>query len=348
MTDRLRQEIILCDVRVAGSFRYRDLFQLEPIYPDAPTIEWAIGHYPCLLEYKYSVPDISETKLNPALPKLVIDPILDNDHSRKIRKDLLLILSTLSKWRLFQYSTNPLNQQWFVSIPRNTDDHQADRTPFWGTGGYHYKGASVRMIDDFSPADSTLIKLRDSREYYGTETPRQYVIGETPNEFELPDRIRQFLDSYLSCSDERKAAFRASSLLFDQGIQLFYEAPSLAFAACVSSLETLVAFDYRNEQDLSCQECGQKVFHVRQKFLKFIKQYGDPSLEARKVADRVYERRSKILHTGQLFLSETTASGIEDEIDWLPDDQARRDVIRFFRVCMVNWLTANPSTTGAL
>ena len=100
---RARQEIVVSEIRVTGIFKYKDIFQMRPIYSDAPVLEWPIGHHPFLLEYKYTVPHSSETKYNPELPEWVLSTEIDHDSSDKTKKWILLALSMFSKFRVFQY-----------------------------------------------------------------------------------------------------------------------------------------------------------------------------------------------------------------------------------------------------
>jgi hypothetical protein len=349
MIVRTRQEIIFAETRIIGTYRYGSLFQLRPIFPEAPTLQWGMGHHPALLEFSYNLPDISETNYNPEIPEQGLLPMIDNESSAKVRKWILLVLSTFAKSRLFQYRSGLLEQQWFMKLPMNEKDIAPSAGPCWGQAAYNHKGISAWIVDGFSSMDEPSIRLVGSNEYYQSETPRQYVVGKTSDVFELPERITEFMDQYMPLSDASKNAFLSSCFLFDQGIQLFFAAPSLAFAACVSSLETLVVVDHKDESLERCECCDQPIYQVRQKFLAFIKKYGSDSPEARKMADRVYQRRSGILHEGQLFAGEVDQKTTEGSIEWINDDRSRRDVIRFFRTCIINWLILNSrSRSGAL
>jgi hypothetical protein len=348
MKARIRQEIVLSETRIKGSYRYGEIFQMRPMHQEAPVLEWAMGHHPWLLEYMYNVPDVSETKYNPDLPDHVLMPMLDDEASSKVRKWILLVLSIFAKSRVFQYASGMSQQQWFMRLPKDSNDLIVSPTPLWGQGGYQYQGISAWIIDKFSDPKVPPIQLVESNEYYRTETPQQYVVGQTSDNFELPDRINSYLDTYIALPERFKNCFLSSCFLFNQGIQLFYQAPSLAFAACVSSLETLIAVDKKEEPKDRCECCDQIKYHVRQKFLDFIRKYGSDSKDARRVADRVYERRSRILHEGQLFVGEAEPKTIEGAIDWINDDQSRRNVIRFFRTCIINWLISNKNAQRAL
>ena len=338
MITRTRQEIVMTETRVTGSFRHDDVFQISPMYLDAPILEWGLGHHPFLLEYRYNISDVSQTKYNPELPEQTISTWLDEECSNKVKKWILLVLSVFSKSRVFQYRRDPDQQQWFIKLPINSNDFEVFTTPLWGQPGYQYQGAIAKIVDDFSHPDTLSIRLVDANHYYGTETPRTYVVGQTSNEFELPDRISSFINAYMSLPDGIRESFLSSSFLFDQGIELFHQTPSLAFAACVSSLETLIDVDYKGQAEVRCKDCGQVKYNVRQKFLEFIRRYGNDSQETRKIADKIYERRSKILHGGQLFLGETEPKTIEGADDWINDGHLRRYVIAFFRTCIMNWL----------
>jgi hypothetical protein len=337
----------MSETRVTGSFRYSDVFQIRPMYPDAPILEWALGHHPFLLEYRYNIPDVSETKYNPELPEEVLTPLLDDEYSSKVKKWILIVLSMFSKSRVFQYERGLDQHQWFIRLPSNSKGFEA-LPPLWGYAGYQHKGAVARIVDDYSHPDNVLIHLVDTNHYYGTETPRTYVVGQTSYEFELPDRISSFIDAYMYLSDELRESFLSSCFLFDQGIELFHQTPSLAFAACVSSLETLIEVDHKGQADDRCKGCGQLKFNARQKFLEFIKKYGNDSPETRKIADRIYNRRSRILHKGHLFLGEIEPRTIEGAADWLNDHNQRKDVIRFFRTCIINWLITKDNAQRTL
>lgn len=90
MKTRIRQEVAFAETRVAGMYKYRDLFQLRPINPEAPTLEWVMGHHPFLLEYSYDLPDVSETSYNPSIPDHALLPMIDQEASGKAKKWILL------------------------------------------------------------------------------------------------------------------------------------------------------------------------------------------------------------------------------------------------------------------
>jgi hypothetical protein len=170
MITRTRQEIVMSETRVTGCFRHGDIFQIRPIYPDAPILEWPIGHHPFLLEYRYNIPEVSETNCNPDLPEPGLSALLDDECSSKVKKWILLVISMFSISRVFQYGRHPNRERWFVELPWNTKDFKVSSAPLWGYAGYHYQGAVARIVDDFSHPDNVSIRLVDTHHYYRAHT----------------------------------------------------------------------------------------------------------------------------------------------------------------------------------
>ena len=339
MTSKIRQETALADRKVLGAFRYRDRFQMMPIPKEAPSIDFLIGHHPFLVEFAYDVPDVVETSYNPEIPSHALLPMIDSEASTRPRNEVLLLLSTLSRHHVFQYNSGIQSQQWFIKIPMNATDVPSKYDSVWGQGGYQSPLVPARILDSFSTVEADLIKAVERNEYFNNELPLQYVAGKTHDEFELPDIMQNYLDIYYTMPAELKGSFLSACTLLRQGVQLFSLAPSLAFAACVSAIESLIAADHQGESVDHCKNCGQPSHHVRQRFLDFIRRYGNDTPEGKRQADAVYARRSSILHQGQLFLGEIDPRTLERTDNWIADSQSRREVIRFFRICIINWLS---------
>ena len=338
MMTKIRQEAALSDRRVLGYYKYKDIFQIMPIPEDAPSLGFLIGHHPFLMEYSYEVPDVSETQYNPEIPSVALLPMIDREASTSPKNEVLLLLSTFSRHIVFQYGNSITNQQWFVKLPMNEKDIPTSYDSVWGQGAYQSQKVPSRIIEGFSNPSAEPIGVLEINEYYKSELPLQYVVGLTHDSFELPVAIDEYFNIYYSMANHTKLSFLSACMLLRQGIELFSLAPSLAFAACVSALEALIAHDHRTESTERCECCNQPKHHVRQRFLHFIKEFGNDSPESRRQADRVYSKRSSILHEGQLFLGVIEPKTIDLVDDWINDNRSRREVIRFFRICLINWL----------
>jgi len=314
--------------------------------PDAPVLHWAIGHHPFLLEYTYNVPDVAETRHDPSMPDYLIHSVIDREASEIVKKWLLLVLFAFSRDRVFQYAEASNDQSWFQQCPTNVKNADIVRQPLWGQKGYNHPSLYPRILECFSSSEAAAIPLQDTNQYYRLEHPRQYVIGVTEDQFSLPERMKHFLDTYKLLADQYQEAFLASSYMLKQGLELFYSAPSLSFAACVSSIEALVQAEHRGEPLQRCSECGQPRYHVRRRFIDFMRTYGEDSEKAKRIADKVYKRRSAVLHQGQLYLGEAKARTLDSALEWSNADEDRRNVIPFIRLCLINWLISHASEPG--
>ena len=165
MKTMIRQEIALSDRRVVGYFKYRELFQVIPIPSNAPSLEFPIGHHPFLIEFRYDVPDISETNYNPEIPSHALLPMIDLEASTRPRNEVFLLLSTLSRNWVFQYNSSHTNQQWFVKLPMNSRDVTMSPDSIWGQAGYQCLQLPAQVMDNYSNIEATAIRLLEKNEY---------------------------------------------------------------------------------------------------------------------------------------------------------------------------------------
>jgi len=314
-----KKVLVMSDVPVKGMHRFKDLFQILPADLKAPTPPVVLAHHPCVIEFRFQ---IDET------PRQTFDGddlsqwVINNDDSQKVLKDILLVLNLFSRNRIFNYFPS---QSWFTPMGKGKiEDAQ------WGQEGYWYDGFESK-ISTFTEVDAVSIELLEANKYFN-----QYgrIIGKG---FDLPDNIDALLTQYFKLPDSKKQVFLSACSLFNQGRKLWSEHPSLSFTALVSSLETLIEVDFKKTKVARCKECGEKKYTLTEKFRDFFGKYGSPSPEFREYATKIYKQRSKILHTGKLFLGEVQPIRFGS---WagIDDDQFRRNVVTTCRICMINWL----------
>jgi hypothetical protein len=335
MLERIRQEFAMSEVRVNGYFRYRDTFQLLPAPKEVPSLASIMGHHPCLVEFKYTVREVAETRLNPDAPQ--VENTIDYDDSQKRRREVLLLLSTFCTSSVFQYSRHATgNQSWFAPLGPGTDGLGK---LYWGVRTY-IQGLD-RILPDFSKPSAPAINLVEKNKYFGLDLPGVFFVGRSPEAFEMSDNVNALFDCYYSLSDEAQKAFLSSSFLFQKGNDLDQEAPSLAFAARVSAIETLSTFDHRDEKIPRCPnpDCGQEIYHATRKFRELIERVNKNSPQKfGNFANEVYKRRSKILHRGQLTFGEIEPWSTENALEALGESHFRKEAASFFRICLINWL----------
>jgi hypothetical protein len=330
MTLEYRRSVVLTSVPVTGCYRFDDDFQILPPEEKAPQPPYVMCHHPLIIEYKFVVDETPRTFPDgQEMPQWIIN---NDDAARKLN-ELLLLITTFSFFRVFVYQNA---QSWFIPMEKSDD---SIREVIWGQQTYYYKDFEYK-IGGFSDNDLNLISRIDPSEYfnrYGRPTDQ---------EFDLPESIDVLFDKYFGLDEVAKKAFLSSASLLSQGIKLWSEHPSLSFASLVSSLETLISFDHKGIKVETCKECGQERYRVVKKFRDFFGKYGSPTPEFRKYALKIYQYRSKILHSGELFLGEVSPRRF-GAFDGFEDDELRRSIVRTCRICLINWLLLHEVATKA-
>lgn len=331
-----RKLLVMSELPVAHSYRYKDLFQIFPAPEGAPLPPAMIGHYPFVLEFFFDPPDEERSDPNGrVLPKY----IGENEVASQTAKEIILILTALTTNTFFQYSSR---QSWF--FPQGTRDQETPTTnkaSVWGQEMYSLSGYNVPDDaldgDEFSQATEETIPLIDPNTYFN-----RFGRG-SEDTLDLPESITDSLDKYYEMDEEAKKAFLSSCSLFTQSQQLWSDHQSLSFASAVSALETLIHFDHKDDEVEICTTCGQNRYRVLAKFKEFMKTYGSPDPKFRKFAGKVYEYRSKILHQGKLFLGEIEPIRFAS-FDGMEDRDLRGRLNSICRICMNNWIVAYEET----
>ncbi len=165
--------------------------------------------------------------------------------------------------------------------------------------------------------------------------------------FVIPEFIDSILEIYYALPKELLLVFRKACYLFYCGVELRGNNPSLSFASFVSALETLMAYGAKAPNH--CKECGQPKFRLRERFRKFIFSFGyggNESAGARKFINKLYDHRSKILHTGQVLLGDMFWHPVEETSDIKKWEESflHKDLLGVTRVCLINWISSIASS----
>lgn len=328
MTIEYRRSVALTDVPVNGFYRFHDDFQILPAEEQAPKPPYMLCHHPFIIEYKVEVNDTPRFFPDgQEIPRFV----MSNEDAGKKLNELILLFTTFSSHHVFLYQNS---QSWFLPMDKIKEQQYKS---VWGQQTYSYKDF-ISKIDALSNHDLSMVSTINPNEYFNRYGRR------IDQKFDLPESIEVLFAKYYGLDEDAKKAFLSSASLLSQGLKLWSEHPSLSFAAIVSSLETLISFDYKDIPIEKCKECGQERYRVVKKFRDFFTAYGSPSPEFKKYALKIYAYRSKILHSGELFLGEIFPRKF-GSFDGLEDDELRRSIIRTCRICLVNWLMRHDQRT---
>lgn len=327
MTFELRKNIIMSTLPLAQSFRYKDDFQILPPPKEAKLPPAILNDYPCVLELTFENPIEKKLGLSgETLPQWVVE----NEEAGKRRKEVLLVMTVITDNRFFQYSSR---QAWYVSLGDKSKKQSGSE---WGQEMYSCPELDLEgdIFTESTELDIPLVPPNDYFNRYGRHMDKT---------LDLPKNIYELLDGYYSLDQDAKKVFLSACSLFDQGLNLWSEHPSLSFTSMVSALEALIHYDHRDNTKETCKECGQDRYRVIKKFKDFFSEYGSPSEEFKKYALKIYKYRSKIVHRGELFLGEVEPLG-HSNWDDLGNRDMRRNIITTCRICMVNWLWKQSQT----
>ena len=328
MNKTYRRKILLCSYPVDGFYRYDNIFQILPPDKAAPRLAWA--HHPLIIEYCFDTPEVrsypltGSDNLRGRIPHFIT--IAEAAHEKL--QELLRLLCVVTNFRFFVYGAD---QAWFVPIDVE-EEIAAPRSVVWGQEFYHYPGFEGE-ITEFSAPTCSSMNTEDPQSYYN----RRGMGSRDP--VDLPGSVDDTIFKYFQLDDEARESFVSSATLFSNGIDIWSKMASLSFAAFISSIETLTAYDHRDAKAGTCSTCGQRQYKVMCRFREFIRDYGSSDPSFKKIANRLYKRRSEILHEGSLFLGDLhMESWGSDDLTHFNEDMFRRAAIQTTRICLVNWL----------
>jgi len=251
-------------------------------------------------------------------------------HSTNHQKRILALLSSLSNYR-FIYPIPEL--QWFTEVPDgkiteeiNNQKSKAGINYFWYPE--MQKGSVITIFSE--PA---FPKVEFSRH------PDCFIHLDIDGEESV--KFSQHIDvafhNYFALEDDAKEIVDSAASLICNGIDLRSKMKSISFVCFVSSIETMVNYEFRDEVVKKCEACGTEQYRVMGKFREYLLKYASDNPDTKKEINAIYKLRSNIVHAGMLFLG-------DNKIDWSDDKkqneqwQTHIEVMQISRVSLTNWL----------
>lgn len=147
---------------------------------------------------------------------------------------------------------------------------------------------------------------------------------------EMQKQSVEFLDSYFRMDTASRRRINSSLLLHQKMRQIMLKSCSMGLVGLVSSIENLVQFDGERSGFIveRCSECSSEKYKVTRRFRDFMETYSEKSfvkrhniraiyhtepefeaVNARKLIESFYRRRSGITHAGDILEMDRTLSG---------------------------------------
>lgn len=314
------------------AYQYRDVFILQPIVrEEIPKCPYT-RHYPAFVDFYI---DTDGPKNEIQLVELSIDRA----------KEICTLLTALSNFEFFTYSTSDC--AWGIAAPSCSFDEMTEeekvfwnkqaRTSMWTVPSYAYEGFEHdRLISSIALEYPNKRMICDDNPKYFTDNPEEY--GKSA--IILPENITNVLDTYYALNEDLRKYVFAAMTLISNGINLGIQYQSLGFVSYISSIETLVNLENKNVKVKHCKECGQPQYKVKKKFLDLLAKYVSRTEKSQSIFKKMYDLRSKIAHTGELFISDvefTILKRNEMDGEWFK----YLEVQQLARLCVFRWLLMN-------
>lgn len=295
------------------AFKYRDVFQLVPYTFDfKPEVSKYAVDYPCFLEYSLS------------------NDNCDLKAQWNKERELTVILTAISIYRVFIYDFYA--SSWGVKFPTFSIDYIAkeeqksideiiNESPEFYYSGFFYKDPKSILNNTFTEfvEEDRMAVLKSYFSFIAIEQDR-YDIRNDYAEICFSEETIRSLDAYFSMGEDvRKKVYSAARLISDC-IALKDYRHSLSFMAGVAALETMADMDTNNDEKVveacsschaiesspyTCSKCGRPIWGVTAKVKNFLKKYVSCDEVDIKMYNKIYDSRSKITHTGDIFLNDS-------------------------------------------
>lgn len=336
------RKLVLSYSPLKCGYRFEDRFQIIPLdMTDKPKSPY-IHHYPLFLEYTI------DFESNEPQDLLALGTIRFNTE-----KEILNLLSCLTNHRFFNYDTSMVG--WGVILPNKSVEelslmerdilNRQESNAFMG--GYIYSRLKEDlMIERFTEnIPATIFKEAQMHEYY-TDNP----IDDYKHEIYFPNTLDSALHFYYGLSPKTRMRVKSCIYLACDGIDVSIQKRTLSFLSYVSALEGLVNLEIDDDEikfkcgsckavessPYTCPKCGKPIWGIKQKFVSFLSKFVAGSEDSKKIYSKIYNLRSRMTHTSQLFDIDYELSFDlnNTEEDWL----MRLKTLQLFRIALNSWL----------
>lgn len=342
---RYYRTLVFSNSILKTSFRFEDKFQILPIDMEGKPQSPYAHHFPMFLEYTIDYQNNEPTDI------FTLGSIRHNTE-----KEILNLLSCLTNHRFFQYDTSMIG--WGVKMPDKlvedmTEQERqsiANQESSMFMGVYYYTGLKedlkIEQFTDFKPTAS--FEEAQMHEYF-IDNP----IDDNRHEVRFPNTLYTALLNYYNLSSETRKMVNSSIYLACDGMDISVNKRSLSFLSYISAIEGLVELEVDDNEitfacgsckavessPYLCPQCGRPIWGIKQKFVNFLVKFVAGSEDSQKKYGKIYNLRSKITHSGKLFLGDYELSFDENNEEkeyneWL----MRIETLQLFRISLDSWL----------
>lgn len=319
--------IIFCSNPLTGYYRFEDKFQIYPLLSANVPKHDKIKMYPVVIEYHV------EKDVQMEVPnefKEVHDYLAKQTYTQNYQRQIRNLLSAVTNyWFYFP----PAELRWFVEFPNGelTEEINKQKSKVGITSFWYPEMNEERFITNFT--DTGLPKI----EFVKHPDCFLHIDIDGVDEVKFPEHTDAAIHNFFALDEEARETVNSAASLISNGVELRTKMKSISFISFVSSIETMVNYEFKGVPVENCKECGQPRYKVVRKFKDYLSKYASNSAAAKKDVDKIYSLRSTIAHTGFLLLG-------DNKIDWSDDKkqneqwQAHLQAMQISRASLTNWL----------
>ena len=309
---KIGRQVLFTALPVEGSFRYKDVFQIAPVPPDAPRPPYLIGDHPFMLEWRF-----------PASSNGVIHIL----RRTILERELELLLNALL-WLPVRGAGSRARFHWV--LPPMEDPTKPTSAFLQET--YAWPGLALEGDEFLETSHHPLLAEVSPNDYYARHG---ISIGEV---LDIPAGLPAMLDHFFALAREDRDRVLRASYWFQYASRASDYSRSAAYMALVSAVESLMP---STEGRSRCETCGQFMGPGPTKmFINFVEQFATGSSISKADRGRFYAVRSAITHGARLLHSDRSAWGGSFTPVSLREQNDMTMMWRIVRATIVNWLAS--------
>jgi hypothetical protein len=288
MSNRIyKQDIVFCSSNIHDHYKYSDIFQIYPVDEPRATPTSYIREVPMYLEYWIDADNAKKTA-----PPVSCGGVLTHDeYQNNYLKDLLRQLTIYTGVHFF---ANDYKLGWSIPVIENTVFPDYSKESIFSANIYYQKPVDIK---EFTEIGITQFKT---------------LPGEGYERFKSKESMNQLFEKYFNFNDKKLIGVRNSMSLVAQSMSLSWRMKSLSFILLVSAVETLIDLEREltDPASIPCVTCGAVEYKPTKNYINFMKlNCNEKGNKIKRFLSEVYDKRSKIVHTGNLLLGDVT-------LDW--------------------------------
>ena len=290
--NEFHKTIIFTKTPLAGSFRYKDKFQIYPADLDNMPKSKLQKHHPVILEYTTTEAD----KIEPPTDFEVLKDLTSLTATTLTKQDQILNLLTLFTNHLF-FRYYDLTGTWGMPILKDDPGEEANQwSSKWNLKLFHWPGKPEQLkINEFTDTEIDKVEYKRHFDYYLNDPNFDY---HSDKHITFPNTIIDGLDSYYNLDEDSRKVIDSSISHSVSAVELRQHKKTLSIIASFSSIEAMVNFEFKDEKPEMCDSCGQLKYKVSKKFKDYLFKYVGKSTNNKKKFNAFYSLRSKIVHAG--------------------------------------------------